>query len=445
MASKTGLSLPIRMFLVLAGICLLGTLAVFIHSYYLESYFNVHVVNDPRWRIFNFNSRQATEGDIYNVAEIPAVRRASLVGRRRLRLEFTPPIAASSWTVTDAATGAVIARGPYPEVQFGDEPGYLTCKFVPEGVTLLKDIVIKFHFYPTENYKKSGMSWDDNYHAAATSVPWSLRRAHSVAEWAGLPADDPELVEAKRLLEGKVDPAAPALERSEQVYRFIMDGILGHDGARPHTDKLQLASPLETWEAMSSGREGGFCENVALIYYLFGNAAGIPTRLVDIAGKFGPVKLTGHYFCESWIPEAGTWCYVDPQSRIANVRTTGGRLLSFLDLKRACDLGFQEGLTLRKYDRETKTLVDGPAEASTGGYSLGNIVIAYKFGYGRNKSFNKVEDFVSHTTLLYAPFELPQWYLLKFVFLYGFLLSAALAIIFWLAGRMREDRSGTGS
>jgi len=343
--------------------------------------------------------------------------------------------------MTDAGTGEVIARGPHPEVQFGDQAGYLTCKFVPEGVKLLKDIVIKFHFYPTENYKKSGMSWDDNYHAAATSVPWSLKRAPSVDEWAGLPSGDPELLEAKRILAGRIDPAAPTLERSEQVYRFIMDGILGHDGARPHTDALQLASPLETWEAMSSGREGGFCENVALIYYLFANAAGIPTRLVDIAGKFGPVKLTGHYFCESWIPEEATWCYVDPQTRIANVRTTEGRLLSFLDLKKAADLGLYQGLTLRKYDLETKTLVDGPAESSTGSYSLGNIVVAYKFGYGRNKSFNKVKDFISHTTLLYAPFELPKGYLLKFVFLYGFLLSLALAFLFWLVGRLKRRSS----
>ncbi len=157
--------------------------------------------------------------------------------------------------------------------------------------------------------------------------------------------------EAKRILTGHIDLAAPTLERSEEVYRFVLSGIPGREGAKPHTDKLQLASPLETWEAMSSGREGGFCENVALVYYLFANAAGIKTRLVDIAGKFGPVKLTGHYFCESWIPEEAAWCYVDPQMRIANVRTTQGKLLNFLELKKVFDLGLGQDLALRKYDR----------------------------------------------------------------------------------------------
>ena len=49
---------------------------------YLKSY------KDPRWRIFDYNSRQATEGDIYNVAEIPVVKSVELVGERKLRFEF---------------------------------------------------------------------------------------------------------------------------------------------------------------------------------------------------------------------------------------------------------------------------------------------------------------------------------------------------------------------
>ncbi len=112
-------------FLGLAGVCLLGSLAVFFHSYYLESYFNVHVVNDPALADLQLQQPAGAEGDIYNVAEIPAVRKVSLVGRRRLRLEFTPPINARSWTVIDVETGAVNTRGPHAEVQFGDEAGII--------------------------------------------------------------------------------------------------------------------------------------------------------------------------------------------------------------------------------------------------------------------------------------------------------------------------------
>lgn len=443
MAARKGLRIGFWVSFALAMVCVVGTVAIFLHSYYLGSYFNVHVFNDPRWRIFNFNSRQASESDIYNVAEIPAVRCVEFAGRRRLRLEFTPPIDAPSWTVIDVETGAVNTQGPHPEVQFGNEPHYLTCKFVPQGTKLLKDIVIKFHFFPTENYKKIGMSWDDNYHAASTSVPFSLSRPHSVDEWAGLPDDDPEMVMAKRILEGRIDGGAPTLERAEKVLGFVLDKLLSPQGPRPHTDRLQEASPLETYELMSSGQESGFCENLALVYYLFANAAGVKTRLVDIAGKFGPLKLTGHYFCESWIPEEGGWCYVDPLTRIANIRTPQGKLLNFLEVKKAYDLGLFKDLAVRKYDPSTKTMVAGAAAAGDGAYFIGDIVVAYPFGYGRNKSFSKVGNFLSGTTMLYAPFELPKGYLLKYVFLYGFLVTFPIALFLALIRRFRAGFAST--
>ncbi len=415
--------------MILTILCLIGTLAIYLHSYYLDSYFNVHVFKDPRWRNFNFNSRQATEGDIYNVAEIPAVRRVKLVGLRRLRLEFVPPIKASSWTVVNIEDGTVNTLGRHPEVQFRDEPHLFAVKFIPEDVELIKDIIIEFHFYPAENYQKMGLSWDDNYHTPRSSVPFSRKRAYSVDEWVGLPADDPEFVEAKRILGTSIDASAPTLQKAEQVFCFILDKLTAPRGSRPHTDRLQEASPLETYELMSTGQESGACENNSLVYYLFANAAGVKTRLVDIAGKFGPLKLTGHSFCESWIPEEACWCYVDPQSRIVNFRTPEGKLLNFLEVKKVYDLDMYHGCIVRKYDRGTNTLVTKTAEGSGGYYFRGDIVIAYKFGYGRNKSFSKVKDFLSHTTLLYAPLALPRGYLLKYIFLNGFCLGLALTLV----------------
>ncbi len=357
------------------------------------------------------------------------MRRVKLVGSRRLRLEFIPPIKTSSWKVVNIEDGTVNTQGRHPEVQFRDEPHLLAVKFIPEDVELIKDIVVEFHFYPVENYRKMGLSWDDNYHTPRSSVPFSRKPAHSIDEWVGLPDDDPERLEAKRILGTRIDASAPTLERAEQVFCFILDKLTAPRGSRPHTDKLQQASPLETYQLMRTGQEGGACENISLVYYLFANAAGVKTRLVDIAGKFGPLKLTGHSFCESWIPEEAGWCYVDPQSRNANFRTPEGKLLNFLGVKKVYDLDMYHRCIVRKYDRGTNTLVTQTAEDSGGYYFRGDIVIAYKFGYGRNKSFSKVKDFLSHTTLLYAPFVLPRGYLLKYIFLYGFSLGLALTLV----------------
>ncbi len=427
MEIRNRISMSFRFFLVLSAISLIGTLSIFVHSYYLGNYFDVHVFHDPRWRIFNFNSRQASEADIYNVAEIPAVRRVKLTAKRRLRIEFMPAIKAPSWKVINAADGTLNTEGPYPEVQFRNEPHSLACRFIPQGFDLRKEILMKFHFHPAEDYRHSGLSWDDNYHVSESSVPFSLKKAYSVDDWAGIPNNDPELMEAKRILGNTIDPRACAMERLEEVFLFVMKALEKATG--PRSDAIQQASPLETYRLMSSGLSGGACENISLVYYLFANAAGIKTRLVDVGGKFGPLKLTGHHFCESWIPEEAGWCYVDPQSRIASLRSPEGKPYNFLEVKRIYDLGLFRHCTVRKYDPTTINLVTRGAEESGGYYFRGDIVAAFRFGHGRNKSFSPLKDFLTRTTLLYAPFTLPKGYLIKAVFLNGFFLSLALALI----------------
>ena len=61
MTTRTCLFRLFILFAVLAVLFFAGTAVIFVKSYC-----------DPRWRVFDFNSRQATKGEIYNVAEIPA-------------------------------------------------------------------------------------------------------------------------------------------------------------------------------------------------------------------------------------------------------------------------------------------------------------------------------------------------------------------------------------
>jgi hypothetical protein len=59
----------------------------------------------------------------------------------------------------------------------------------------------------------------------------------------------------------------------------------------------------------------------------------------------------------------------------------------------------------------------------------GEIVLAYKFGYANNKNFSKINNFLKHTTLLYAPFTLPKLYLIKYISLYGFIVSLIITLL----------------
>ncbi len=397
-----------RLFLLLTILGALATAAVFLDTYYFRGRRTVHNAGDPRWRVFDFHSRQATEGEIYDVAEVPAIRKVRAVAPRRLRVEFAIPLRTAVWRTEDAATGAVLASGPFPEIPFSGKPGDLAVRLVPEGVRLLKEIRLVINFYPGEKYRAAGLSWSDNYWLRETSVPVTTRRPRAFADWVGLKPGDRDLREAAALLAGHVDMAAPTLARAEQVFLFAMDRLAASGGTP--TDAVQAATPLETCRLLFSGQGRGFCENRALVYYLLANAAGVPTRLVDVAGKAGVLKLTGHYFCESWIPEEASWMYVDPQSSIARLRDPAGRLMTTLDLKRSFERGAFGAVDVRSYDAAAKALVDLKGAAlppGIGDYLTGYPVLAFKSGYGNAASFSRWRNFLFEPTLLYADFPLP--------------------------------------
>jgi len=401
---------------------------VFTDSYYLRSLRTVNNATDPRWRVFDFNSRQATEGDIYNVAEVPVISKVKEVSPRKLRFWFSPPIKTTSWKIIDVKTGKIMGQGEKPEIQFADHAYNGTLSFIPEGITLLKELNMDFGFYPKEEYQKRGLSWEDNFYTPSSDIPFGFKNPYSIDEWVGLDKEDPERLEAKIILGNRIDQTVDQLQQSEQVYEFIMNQIEGASGTP--SDEVQSSSPLETYKLFISGKGKGWCENKALVYYLFANAAGIKTRLVDQAGKLGPLKLSGHYYCESWIPEYAKWVYVDPQLQIANILNRDGTPLHTVDLKKLIDLNALGGTIATIYKKGNLIRISGDSIYHRVKPGLtGEIVLAYKFGYANNKYFSKISNFLKYTTLLYAPFTLPKSYLIKYIFVYGFIVSLILTLL----------------
>lgn len=329
----------------------------------------------------------------------------------------------------------MIVENIHPEVHFPDTASEKEIIFEPVGVKFPKEISIKIQFWPKEKYRIENNSWPDNYWAEKISIPVSLEQPYSVSEWTGLPDNDPDIIEARTILGDRIDFQAPTLEKIKQVYRFTMESTnFAHEIP---SDEVQNASPLQTYKLLNTGKGKGFCENHALVYYIFANAAGIKTRLIDVAGKLGPLKLTGHYFCESWVPELTLWAYVDPETLLALVLNEEGIPYTTLQLKKIIDIDQFAGLTGIAYDLDSGSFIekkDGDVELHFKDnwlYSIlkGDIVIAYKFGYGNNKSHSKISNFLNYTTLLYSPLSLPKTHMVKYISLYGFLISFVLLIL----------------
>jgi hypothetical protein len=434
--SSARCSLRIFRFFLAGGIlCLLGLIFFFADTYYLRSLRTAGNAGDPRWRVFDFHSRQAAPDEIYAVADFPAVKKVERAGERRLRFEFHKPFQNIPWKIIDTKTGKPVSEGRRAEIAFPDGPYRSVYRFEAEGIPAGRAVELEIDFYPKEKYKERGLSWGDNFWLVRSTVPFTPRRPAFVAEWAGFKPRDPELEKASQIIQGQVAEDAPTLQRAEQVFLFVVQA-LRNSGGTP-TDRIQAASPFETYECLI-GEGKGFCENRALVYYLFANAAGVATRLVDLAGKFGPLKLTGHYFCESFIPETGRWMYVDPQSGIARATLGPDRTLSTLELKQLYDAGALSGIELRTVDLPSGKLVTVPAEKPMG-YLVGDIVIAYPFGYGKDKSFSKIENFLRYPTLLYSTFPVPPYYLLRQGVTALFFLSLVLAVISGLVALARRS------
>lgn len=145
------------------GYHLYASLGVLLSAVLLLAFLRRHVFRDPRWRVFDSNSRQATEGEIYNGADRPVITKVKLVKPRTLRFEFSPPIHTASWEIMALTTGVVIT-GKHAEIAFPDISNQETFRLTPTGRFFGSPIELTIDFYPKENYRAAGLSWPDNYH-----------------------------------------------------------------------------------------------------------------------------------------------------------------------------------------------------------------------------------------------------------------------------------------
>ncbi len=393
--------------LLAGGVLALGALAFIAVNF-------VGAFRDPRFRTPNWLTRQAPEDEIFVPRDLPRLIDARELKDGHLRLSFSKDVSARAWRVFRDGQDLGETRHAdivFPEGADGSGPREGNVFRLEPTAGNAPVVNISVFLYPRTNYIKARLSWPNAYFRTALNLPLGYRGrpGYSLADWIGLCPDDPDLARARSAMQGEVDFSAPVKERQEAVFRFLMRHISHLDGLPD--DALLNATPWVTWEKMRDGHKG-FCECKAVIYYLFANAAGIPTRLVDLQGTVGAMVLTGHYFCESWIADEQAWVMVDPHNRnIAGVRDPENRLMHTLATKQRFDVGCLDGCSMRQYDRETKELVTLPLTAlkpESMAWIRGQLVMGYKFGYPRNRGYSRLRAFFLRPTLLCSSLDLPR-------------------------------------
>ena len=92
-----------------------------------------------------------------------------------------------------------------------------------------------------------------------------------------------------------------------------------------------------------SGKSGVYCANHAEIFAFFATAAGVPVRIVDVAGRHLGTPIAAHAFNEVFIREANEWAYVDLQLNIASVWDDQSGFLDGADIMNRLSVDALEG------------------------------------------------------------------------------------------------------
>lgn len=154
-----------------------------------------------------------------------------------------------------------------------------------------------------------------------------------------------EILESLRLAEASSD-----LERIERLASRLLRDLAPYRG-RP-SPAARRVDGLGQYEMALAGETEVYCANLAEIYGAFATLAGIPTRVVDVRGRIGDVRLGAHTFAESYVRDLREWVYVDLQLEVLHVRTSGGRPLNGAQLLQFHNAGAVAGLEATVYREE---------------------------------------------------------------------------------------------
>jgi hypothetical protein len=331
----------------------------------------------------------ATYKTLYVPSDVPALTGTRIVERGRVELIVPSETIHDSWKVTDDTGETTTTAGKYPVVKLKDHRHKYDVEPEPAGAPGSR-MTFDFGYYPSEYYKKGGRTQADNYWLVSASIPVGKFARRPLAFWASDYGDlDPaDREEARRMLreEMGVADSDPTVTKIEKIGCWLITRYKGCAGT-PSDVIEKTKSPLKILKMVLAGEGKIWCSQHALIYHFFANMAGLPTRLLSLAGRVDTVITTGHAFAETFIPELGTWAKVDVSLNKLFILNPDGRPLGSADVHHAINSGNIQSLTAR-------VCRDGAAvyEPYAGGndndsyyYSYGAHLV-YRLGQGRTRS-----------------------------------------------------------
>jgi hypothetical protein len=268
--------------------------------------------------------------DFYILRETPAITGFRQCGAGQLQCIISPKIS-NSWTIRMPDTSEYKSQNPDPIITLKN--GKKTYELIPDSKNTVP-LILNISYVGSETYRKRGNSTGDNYYITESNYPIINHKSYGTYDFAyreDLYKAD-ELALAKKMIYGEMGVLKDedTAEKIIKISKYLYDKIEQYSGIP--SDSMKYLSPMEQYRRITSGKDGAWCHNYAVICTFFMTAAGIPTRLVSVEGEMDRVKLAGHIFTESFVKEKGRWAFSDLNSGFFLAEDADGNLYDTMDL-----------------------------------------------------------------------------------------------------------------
>jgi hypothetical protein len=314
---------------------------------------------------------------LYVPADVALLSGMRIPERGRVELVISTKESFDAWKITDDTGETYTITGKYPVIKLKEKRHKYDVE--PQGPAASgQKMIFDFGYYPSEYYKKGGRTQPDNYWIVRASIPDGKFKRYPLSFWASdygdIDAADRE--EARRMLRDEVGLADsdPTVAKIEKIGCWLITKWKGCGGT-PSDVIEKTRSPLKILKMVLAGEGKIWCSQHALIYHFFANMAGLPTRLISLAGRIDNVITTGHAFAETFVPELGTWAKVDVSLNKLLILNAEGKPLGSADVYDAINSGNIQALTAR---------VCRDGEAVSQPYSEVSDSDSYYYSYGAN-------------------------------------------------------------
>lgn len=275
--------------------------------------------------------RQVSRDTVTDVLDVPRVVGHRLASRGVLELRLAPDPGAAGWQVAVDGADPTPAEGRLPRISLlKGTHDYLVAPTDEAGSRPAR-FTVTVDYQPAETFQAAGRGdAADSCYVSRMSIPAWPAECHSLDEWCGVGLRGRDMKKAREAISEFGLPTQPTLKTVEALGCRLLGDLEAGRGIP--SDAVRRASPFEKYQMAREGRGRVWCGDIAAIYHLFANAAGIRTRRVSLSGVMDGVAYSGHAVCESYIPEQDRWACVDLTARILHVADREGRVLNTVEL-----------------------------------------------------------------------------------------------------------------